>query len=819
MPRPKKKQVLFEDDVSSANMNAGVRAPALVVNRRFAQRYEEKKRAQELSRARELGLDTVQEPTTSDEESEDEGEALTPNVDRQIRRTIELIRKRDPIVYDAKVSFFERPAANSDETGPSGEYAAVETLDSSILVSTTEEETALQQKRKKKPKPETAKDVLRRQLVDAAERGETDAFVDDDADGVGLKRRRAPLGDEDGHRPAVYDEEQAELRRAFLESAAATAADRATSALLDDGGDEGDELLHVKSKVAGRRDSGQRDGRVTTGGDDDGDASSVEREQLRAHLRTRSGAIAEHAMEIADPERFLDAFARSHAWRDESDDDVPVIDDDDEEAVAAADSFEASYNFRFEDPAGAEIITYGRTIEGSLRRVDNKRKEERAARKARKAEERLEAEAQARRLTNLRRAEIKAQVARVRAIAGNGVEKGAVAAALAAGVTGGGDEWDPAAHDAAMARLFGDEYYAAPELEATVDVDSGDSGGDDGSDASNDDDDERVPGWVFGDGPRPLWAGPPAEVLAAGGEDDLGGGAPGGEEDAEADVGAVEKSDEESAIQRARGGRRAHRSKAKLSEVARARAEVAADEEAAAADPDSVLALGFEDVIAGGLRTRFNYVRVPPADYGLTADDILLADDGALNKYVGLRRLAPFRDSEWTVPSKIRRRAVSELRKSIAEKIGGNKDDMQAPVGDIHVPTGGESVNIDRTDNEQERDSAVPGGDDAELHMAARHKRRRRRHGQNNDTGDSSTRDAVAPVAYEAEAPRPPASTGGADDYASHAARKKERKRRRAESASAASQEPRSQHVGADDVVTLPTGVAMSKRRLATYGL
>ena len=63
-----------------------------------------------------------------------------------------------------------------------------------------------------------------------------------------------------------------------------------------------------------------------------------------------------------------------------------------------------------------------------------------------------------------------------------------------------------------------------------------------------------------------------------------------------------------------------------------------------------MLALGFEDVIAGGLRTRFRYVQVPPQDFGLTAEEILLLDDRDLNGYVGLKRIAPYREREWTLP-------------------------------------------------------------------------------------------------------------------------------------------------------------------------
>ncbi|KAI8639130.1 KRI1-like family C-terminal-domain-containing protein [Parasitella parasitica] len=58
---------------------------------------------------------------------------------------------------------------------------------------------------------------------------------------------------------------------------------------------------------------------------------------------------------------------------------------------------------------------------------------------------------------------------------------------------------------------------------------------------------------------------------------------------------------------------------------------------------DEYYALNYEDVIGGDLYTRFKYARTEPEDYGLTAEEILLAEDAELNKYVGMKSLAPYR--------------------------------------------------------------------------------------------------------------------------------------------------------------------------------
>ena len=129
--------------------------------------------------------------------------------------------------------------------------------------------------------------------------------------------------------------------------------------------------------------------------------------------------------------------------------------DEDAAFMAAADTFEERYNFRFEEPGGATLATHPRDVAG-VRRAESRRAAQRAAREARRAEAKAREDAEVRRLKSLKRREIDERLAAARAAAG--VARGGALDALVAD-----GEFDPAAHDAAMEAAFGGEYYDASD--------------------------------------------------------------------------------------------------------------------------------------------------------------------------------------------------------------------------------------------------------------------------------------------------------------------------------------------------------------------
>jgi protein KRI1 len=67
--------------------------------------------------------------------------------------------------------------------------------------------------------------------------------------------------------------------------------------------------------------------------------------------------------------------------------------------------------------------------------------------------------------------------------------------------------------------------------------------------------------------------------------------------------------------------------------------------------------------------TRFGYVPVAQASFGLSASEILLADDKDLNEYVGLKKLAPFRKQRGIWDAK-RGERLREFKNKISGRLG-----------------------------------------------------------------------------------------------------------------------------------------------------
>lgn len=87
----------------------------------------------------------------------------------------------------------------------------------------------------------------------------------------------------------------------------------------------------------------------------------------------------------------------------------------------------------------------------------------------------------------------------------------------------------------------------------------------------------------------------------------------------------------------------------------------------------------FEDVLTGGLKTKFRYVKVKPESYGLSDEQILFGEDKELNKYVSIRKLAPYNEDEMKLRNSFYNQKVVGIDRSVRE----NRALMKAKGGKV----------------------------------------------------------------------------------------------------------------------------------------
>jgi protein KRI1 len=328
----------------------------LKVNQKFAQAFEERKRKEELSSLEKRGLGALDDgDDESDSETEDEdGEELTRELDADISKTLKLIRKKDPAIYDPAIAFFKKP--EGDEAS---------------------EEDAKKSK-KKGAGPLYYKDLVRQQAIAGDVSGS-----DDEAE-------QAPV--------QTYAEEQAQIKTDFLRSLKNEEDSDAEEAEQGDDLDGG--LFTVRKKSEGEQQQEDEDFAAFT---------SKYGTKLKKN-EVDPDKFLEHYL---SSEGWKDKTAAVPHYEE-----IVKEDEEDFEALEKAEDFEHTYNFRFEEQGGGIIQTHARQIEDTMRREDDSRKRKRAERKARKALERQKKEEQLRRLKNLKQAEIEQKLKKVARLMG-----------------------------------------------------------------------------------------------------------------------------------------------------------------------------------------------------------------------------------------------------------------------------------------------------------------------------------------------------------------------------------------------------------------
>lgn len=310
-----------------------------------------------------------------------------------------------------------------------------------------------------------------------------------------------------------------------------------------------------------------------------------------------------------DPESFLSNFLSARAWIPADRGNLQPFESDDEEEDARAEAFEEAYNFRFEDPSkiNTHLITHSRdtTNQQSVRREDKSgRKKIRDAERQRKEEEKKQRETEKNRLRKLKTEELQEKVNKVKEVAGLRASQ-FTDEDWAKFLDGA---WDDKDWEKEMQKNFGEEYYAE-------DDDLGEGKKKHPKKPTWDDDidiTDLVPD--FEDEEKPALDTSDAEMADA---DDAGEGSSNNKKSK-----AQEKRDQK---------REARKDRLRIDE--------AVDRNL---DLDVALLPGASKKNTG----HFRYRETSPQSFGLTARDILMADDSHLNQFAGLKKLASFRDAE-----------------------------------------------------------------------------------------------------------------------------------------------------------------------------
>ncbi|KAH7648012.1 hypothetical protein FG379_000795 [Cryptosporidium bovis] len=597
---------------------------SLTINQEYKRKYDERKRKEALSRAKELlknneNLD-VSSDNTSSSSSEDEdsdAELLDFKTQSKILNTLSLIKEKNPSIYDKSHIIFPE----SDEDNEEDES----------------------EEKSKKIKPMTYRDYERKVLLDSQ--------MNDDKMSESEKENELK-GSKNGRSKKIgYDKEQEELRRAFIEA----------SNKYDDNDDDGSETFVKKDKTK--------------------EELEEEEKSFRTFLLNNTNENPMESLnrywgpeeELDENEKFLRNYILNQEWKenkihtrinDAEGDSLSVQldldeinEEEDEQHLELSNEFESIYNFRYEEPnIGQQIQGYSRNI-SSLRRQDDRRKLKRKEKKERKAEEKLRLKEEVKMLKSLKKKEIMEKLAKIQKISGNNK-----ITSESIDLEG---EFDSEKHDKYMENIFNDEYNNDSEnltlneiLDETKDeLDSLCSGK-----LEEDTHEDHEEWWQCDVCLKEIQPNKKKFDCTVC-------------ENYTLCKSCCRNVEHEHPLAKGRVPERACNNNVNNG----AFNFKYGNNEDINKLLDEYYGLDFEDILdSGKLQVRFKYTNVDKEDYGLKVEDILSMDDKELNQHVSLKKLAPYRTDKVKLKY-IRNRSLNKNKSfsKILNKNSKRKSDKQ----------------------------------------------------------------------------------------------------------------------------------------------
>lgn len=411
-----------------------------------------------------------------------------------------------------------------------------------------------------------------------------------------LNGSKAPLQEEQ-EAPLTYVQEQKALKQSLVNEveAATAAAAAANSSENGEGRDNDDDFLTVKPKK--------------------------KKEEVK---EAKGVSVADVEQADQDPRAFLSNFMAARAWVPTERSQFQPFESDDEEEERKAEAFEEAYNLRFEDPATAneKLVSHARdtAVKYSVRREDhNPRKRKREAERTDKEAAKSEKVREVARLRKLKIKEAETKLREIKKAAGAGAARSLSTEEWARFLE---DDWDGTKWEEEMQKRFDEQYYARDDVS---------------SEEGNTE--EKGDGTVskMRKKPRkPKWDD----------DIDITDLVPDFENDQRQLPGIDEPTNSEERslpTVETRGGRSLSK-KDRKRQVEENKLAARQERQIVEEVVDRHLELQTAVPSHGNNSGMFRYRQSSPVTFGLSARDILMADDSQLNQFAGLKKLAPFRD-------------------------------------------------------------------------------------------------------------------------------------------------------------------------------